>query len=222
MIVHALGAVIVAAGLFLFAWDQIKGSKAASDESGVSAKGLGATEINLSGPPALILVVVGVLVFMFPLTPWGSGSSGHSPSVPPTGTEAPTTPTTQSTGVPPAVTNAPPLTSFEIPPATFPPLSIPDFQFELPAPLLGWFTYTDICGEVVEWDSGNFAETFYVVTITVQTYDGIYVDGWQYESVFNNICVADFWYGPDLVHLIEVIPVNDWGWGEPLVIEWFS
>jgi hypothetical protein len=63
VVVQIVGVVIILVGLGLFSFDQLKGSRAKSDDAGVKA-----WQINVTGPPALILVVVGIALFVFPLT----------------------------------------------------------------------------------------------------------------------------------------------------------
>jgi len=60
---QVFGSLLSLAGLFLFVREQIR--ERAGEHSTMQA-----WKINLSGPPSLILIVIGVIMFVFPFTPW--------------------------------------------------------------------------------------------------------------------------------------------------------
>lgn len=70
IILHFVGGLLVLTGIGLFIFTQIKGAKGEST--------LGAWKINLSGPPSLVLILIGVFVFVFPFT-----SFWNDPTAPP-------------------------------------------------------------------------------------------------------------------------------------------
>jgi hypothetical protein len=71
--VHIVGLVILGVGLGLFAADQLIGR-------GRGEFGGKLFNLQISGPPALGLAVIGVLVFLFPFSPWWpAADSGPAP-----------------------------------------------------------------------------------------------------------------------------------------------
>jgi hypothetical protein len=72
--VQIVGLVIVAVGLGLFVADQLLGR-------GRGTAGGGIWRLQISGPPGLLLAVIGILVFLFPLSPWWpEGPKGPTPT----------------------------------------------------------------------------------------------------------------------------------------------
>jgi hypothetical protein len=74
--VHIVGLAIVGIGLALFAADQLIGR-------GRGQAGATIWHIQISGPPTLVLAVVGLLVFLFPYSPWWPADDA-APTVSPT------------------------------------------------------------------------------------------------------------------------------------------
>ena len=85
--VQIVGGVLLLVGIVLFVASQWSGGRLSTDDAGIKA-----WSINVSGPPGLILIIVGLAVFMYPLSPWWNGSL---PTESPTTTTATTT--TQAT-----------------------------------------------------------------------------------------------------------------------------
>lgn len=65
LLVHAVGLVLLVSGLALFTADQLGGR-------GRGEAGAAVWRFQISGPPALLLIALGVAVFLFPLGPWWS------------------------------------------------------------------------------------------------------------------------------------------------------
>jgi hypothetical protein len=63
LVVHIVGIAILAFGLALFAADQLLGK-------GRGEAGGGIWKLQITGPPGLLLALIGVLVFLFPFSPW--------------------------------------------------------------------------------------------------------------------------------------------------------
>lgn len=91
--VHIVGAVVATIGLILFAADQWTAGQRGKDGSA----GLKAWKVELGGPPALILIVIGLAVFLFPY--W----TGRDQTPATTITTTTTSTTTTTTILPPPV-----------------------------------------------------------------------------------------------------------------------
>lgn len=74
VLAHILGAVLVLVGILVFVFDQITGRE--DRDSRVEA-----WKINLTGPPAIVLIVIGVVVFLYPLSPWWPEPDDPNPPV---------------------------------------------------------------------------------------------------------------------------------------------
>ena len=209
LVIQIFGAILVAAGLGLFAYDQIKGSRAKGDYAGLQA-----FKIQVGGPPALILIVIGVLVFMFPFTPWVPEDDPPPISTTTTGT-LPTTTTV-------AATTTTRFTLETLDPSVFTLLTLDPSVFTLvpavPLAPASWFSYFDSScggdGNVVEWETSAGAD-FYEVDVYVEDYNFNFVSNWSFDWEFTNLCVISFDMGPGLIHTVTVWPVNDAGWGDP-------
>lgn len=214
MVIHVLGAILVAAGLGLFAFDQIKGSKSKGDYAGVEA-----WKIQVGGPPALILIVIGVLVFMFPFTPWSPDDDQPAVVTTTTGTTLPPDTTVVDTTTTTRFTLETLVTLLPFDPPVF--TLVPD----VPLAPASWFSYFDSdCegdGNVVEWEPSAGAE-YYDVDVYVEDYNFNFVSNWSFDWEFTNLCVVSFDLGPGYIHTVTVWPVNDAGWGDPLTLQWFT
>ncbi len=192
VLVHLLGGVLVVVGLFLFTYDQIKGRAITSDLAGAKA-----WSVNLSGPPALILVVFGALLFLFPFSPWWPDRI----ATPPTTTTIPTTTTSSTTTtVPPTTTTVPPTTTTRF---TLDPLDpdddLPIFEFFPPTPYGASIFYDSECDEdVIEWFQDG--STTIGWQLDIEVYDQF--DNYLYEFTldtasdgleFGNRSVVCFW-----------------------------
>lgn len=93
VLLHILGGLVVLVGLALFVIDQIDGKEGGPGSS------IAAWKINLSGPPALVLVLIGILVFVFPFSPFFNNPEDPNPPTPTTTISA-----TPTTGVPASTT----------------------------------------------------------------------------------------------------------------------
>jgi len=187
VLVHLLGGVLVVVGLFLFTYDQIKGRAITSDLAGAKA-----WSVNLSGPPALILVVFGALLFLFPFSPWWPDAV----TVPPTTTTVPTTVTslTTTTTVPPTTTT----TRFTLDPID-PDDDLPIFEPFPPTPHGASIFYDGECDEdVIEWFQDGTTTIGWQLDIVVHDQ----IDNYLYEFVldtatdgleFGNRSVVCFW-----------------------------
>lgn len=154
ILVHTVGIFVLIAGIILFARSQIRGS---ADPSTSQAQ---AWKINISGPPSLILVVIGLGVFLFPFTPWFGPPAESVVEVPVTTpietTTAPSSETTEAAPLPVAPTD------YEV---FFDNSCEGDVihWFTDPTPL-GWYIQVDVFGpddqylSTFEFDS---AETFF-------------------------------------------------------------
>lgn len=103
--VHIVGAIVAAIGLVLFAAEQWTAGERGKDGSA----GLKAWKVELGGPPALILIVIGLMVFLFPF--W-SGRDQPVPTTSTTTTTLSTTTTTPSTTTFPTILVDPTSLSF--------------------------------------------------------------------------------------------------------------
>jgi hypothetical protein len=215
---HVIGVIIIIVGLILFTFDQVKGSRAKSDDAGVSA-----WSVKISGPPALVLVVVGIAVLVLPL--WLSSGNTVTPvtTVPTTASTGTTTTSTTTTTV------APPFTLETVFPNVVidPNIIIGGSEiFRIPGTPLDWFSDWDFqCdGDAIYLiTADNFWDGFLVIT-EVYTFDGQFVDSYSFEVYEPTICVWDFWYDVGLVHTLNVYAFSEGGGdnGVSLFIEWFS
>ncbi|MDX1408447.1 MAG: hypothetical protein R3330_09950 [Saprospiraceae bacterium] len=156
-LIQVLGAVLVVAGLILFVYDQVK------DKEGDST--VSVWKLNVSGPPPLVLVVFGTLVFLFPFTPWWSDIEEPPPPS--------TIPIAASTTEPVAVTTTVPVTmaTFGDTTTTFTTTTLADV---VPLTPSGYDIYFDEdCGaDVVEWYQDDPVNTAGWVAI-VEKYDPV-------------------------------------------------
>ena len=86
--IQIIGGVIIGVGLVLFIISQWSGGRHSTSDAGLKA-----WSINITGPPGLILIVLGVAVMIYPISPWWSVDE---PTVPPV-TTTQTTATTSTT-----------------------------------------------------------------------------------------------------------------------------
>lgn len=75
LVVHIVGLAILTVGLALFAADQLAGR-------GRGEAGGSLWKVQFSGPPALVLALIGVLVFLFPFSPWAPTSATGPAEIP--------------------------------------------------------------------------------------------------------------------------------------------
>ena len=201
---------MAAVGLFLFATEQIKGRQ-------VGTSTASAWKVNLSGPPALLLVVLGAVVFLFPFSPWWTDPE---PAAPPA---ASTTTTELERGTTTTLEDVT-TTTTTIPPLLIPEAAGPDFEVY----------FSDDCGgDVIEWNLSP-TELEEAWLIDVEVYDGIEqmtidsftIDtGTDRELTFGNVaglCYFDFIdeaFGLD--YYLEVWPYNSAGLAlEPTLIHY--
>lgn len=208
-LVQIFGVALVSVGLLLF-FHQQWGGKTTGEESGIKA-----WQLNLSGPPALILVVFGTAVFLFPFSPWWPEPDDPNPPVTTT-VEALTTTTegfkTTSTLF------------------TLDTLDTDDFDefvptFGLPSTPTGpsiW--YDDQCGgESVEWFQDDAVWGWY---ISVETDTQIWEIDTQVDPLlYGNDSILCYWdFGSDPAppyYWMWVYAYNEAGYSEePLFIEY--
>ena len=210
LIVHLLGAALAAGGFALFATEQIRGRQ-------VGTSTASAWKVNLSGPPALLLIVFGSAVFLFPFSPWWTDPS---PAPPP----AASTTTTLERGT---------TTTLEDGVELIPPISVsipdgagPDFEVY----------FSEECdGDVIEWNiSPTGLEEAWLIDVEVfdrieqRTVSAFTIDtGTDLELTFGNVsglCYFDFIdeaFGLD--YFLEVWPYNSTGLAlEPTLIHYID
>jgi hypothetical protein len=113
--VQIVGVVLMVLGIFLLI-------RAVGAESDVTVPG-----VTIKAPSSVLVLIIGVIVFLFPFTPWwpedGLGQTGETTDSPPPVTPPPVTPppVTPPPVTPPPVT-PPPVT---LPPVTPPPVTLP-------------------------------------------------------------------------------------------------
>lgn len=200
---HLLGGLIIAVGVILFAWTLVKG-KSNDDESHVEV-----WKINLSGPPALVLVLIGVLMIVFPYTAW---YTPDDPNPPPE--TVPTTVAANTTLLNPATTLG----------ATLPAL-IPL------APTEAFVEFDDQCAEDaliwvqpdVENVTGWWLSFESYDVNTGEVWSTLEIDTGSDPLVFGNvsaICETDFVEDVALNWSIWIYAYNDAGFSEPLYVEY--
>ena len=215
LVIQIFGAILVAAGLALFAYDQIKGSRAKGDYAGLQA-----FKLQVGGPPALILIVIGVIVFMFPFTPWIPEDDPPQISTTTTGTTLPPTTTTTVLGTTTTTftleTLGPIFTLLTIDPPVFTVVPV------LPLAPDSWDWYFDAnCGDVIFWDASAGADSYYI-EVFVDDYNGNYISDFTYDWFDTEMCTNNFVLGPGYVHALFITPVNNNGMGDSLFLEWFT
>jgi hypothetical protein len=212
-LVQILGATLVVTGLFLFFIQQVRGQS--TDKSEMQA-----WKINLSGPPALVLIAFGSAVFLFPFSPWWPPPDDPNPPATTT-TEALTTTTasigsTSTTGGGFTLDTAfgGNLEEFE---------DIPDFSLPLtPAGPDIW--YDSQCGgESIEWFQNDDVLGWY---ISVETIDNTWEIDTALDPLFYGndsiLCYWDFGSDPSPPYYwIWIYGYNGMGYSEePLFIEY--
>lgn len=231
VLVHLLGGVLVVVGLFLFTYDQIKGRAISSDLAGAKA-----WSVNLSGPPALILVVFGALLFLFPFSPWWPDNLG---SVITTTTTVPTTTTTVSsitTTVPPTTTTQDLFTT-TTDETTSPPFDNIDepsiIEVWPPSPYGASIFYDDDCqGDVIEWIQDGSSTIGWQIDVDVDDQFGSHLYDFTLDTIaddlfFGNRSVICFWDFIDnevgYEYYLEIWAYNDFQYSQaPLVVEYFD
>jgi len=205
ILLHILGALIVLVGLALFVFTQVKGK---SDEESTVA----VWKINLSGPPALVLILVGVLIFVFPFTTFFEDPNDPNPP------EANTT-TTADTSL-----NNPDLTTTTtLVPVVGLPLTPSSFEV----------AFDETCGEdTLFWDQPEIENvagwwiSFEAHTIdTDEVFSTFEFDTAVDTLTFGNssaLCEFDFTNDQALTYWIWIYAYNDAGFSEPLFIEYLD
>ena len=211
LLVHILGAALAGVGLALFATEQIRGRQ-------VGTSTASAWKVNLSGPPALLLVIFGAAVFLYPFSPWWTNPT---PPAPP----AVTTTTTLEAGTT--------TTTIRIVNPTV--LELPDLEPPLPAGPGFEVYFSEECdGDVIEWDLTP-TELEEAWLIDVEVYDGIEqmvidtftIDTAIDELTFGNVAGLCYWDFIDdafgLDYYLTVWPYNAAGFAdEPTLIHYLD
>lgn len=191
LIVHALGAVVVATGLVLFTLDQ-RTTTGTHD-----AAALKAWKIELGGPSSLILILIGSVIFMYPFTPWAPDDR------PPVTTTTSSTTTTML----PSVSLIEPTVIEAIPGAPTDWYWI-DYEPE-------W------CGtEAYAWTPADDYANWWIIPIEAYDHDGNLIASWETESTVPLLCqweietegAAYYWLWP---HGVTASGIHgDWYWFE--------
>lgn len=205
VLIHILGSLLVAVGLVLFVFTQIKGR---ADEDATVA----VWKINMSGPPALVLVLVGTLIFVFPFTTFFENPEDPNPPG-----ATPTTTVTEDTSL-----NNPDLTTTtSLIPVVGLPLT-PD-SFEV--------VFDDACQEdTIFWNQPEIENvagwwlSFESYNVdTGEVFSAFELDTGADPLFFGNssaICETDFSQEFALDYSIWIYSYNDAGFSEPLFIEY--
>lgn len=160
LLLHIVGAFVLISGVVLFARSQIKGS---------ADKNLGQAQVwklNISGPPALILVLLGLLVFMFPFTPWFGPPGTPVEVIPTTVPETPTTfGITTTTQVGASTTET---TEYVLPPAPY------DYEIQDDQEICG--------GNAIEWFTDGQVNGWYIVVEVYNATTDTYLDSFEIDS----------------------------------------
>jgi len=195
--------VIVVVGLALFILNQVRGSKA-QEESHVEV-----WKLNLSGPPALVLVLVGVIIFAFPYTSLFRNPTDPSP---------PSTLPEQATTT----------TALGSPTTIVPEIGLPQ------TPINSTVAFDETCGEdVLSWEQPDI-DSVAGWWISFEAYDletdelfaSFEIDTGFDDLTFGNnsvICELDFASDLALLYWIWIYPYNEVGFAEePLFVEYLD
>lgn len=205
---HVLGGLIVVVGLALFVLNQVKPHQDHEDESTVNV-----WKINLSGPPALVLILVGVLVFVFPFTTFYKSPTDPNPPV--------------ATTVQVNTTLNNPATSFVTTTTLIPEIGLPL------APDSYEIVFDEDCGaDAIVWNQPDIENvrswwlSFESYTAgTDEVFSTFEIDTEVDPLTFGNvsaICSLDFLSDEPLDYYIWVYAYNDAGFSEPLFIEYLG
>lgn len=169
LLIHAVGILVLLVGLILFARSQIKGT---ADKTSSQAS---VWKINISGPPALILVMLGLAVFVFPFTPFFGPPDDPIETIPSTVPEVPT-----------STTEAPIVTSGTAPDETT------TTEYVFPAAPYDYIVEDDqeICGgNSIEWFTDDIVNGWYIVVEVYNATSDTYLDSFELDSN-----ATDRWY----------------------------
>ncbi len=192
--VHIVGAIVAAIGLILFAADQWTAGQKGKE----GTAGLTAWKIELGGPPALILIVIGLAVFLYPY--WAGRDQPAT-----TTTTTTTLSTTTTTASNPTVVVDPTFHTFMFPP---------------PAPTwweIGWDD--SFCGsETIYWE--DTGAEYWIVPVAAIIDGDIRALEFEVESGLPFLCDWEFVQEGYTRYWLWPTPWNEAGPGEFLWIEY--
>lgn len=209
LLIHVVGIVVILVGLGLFVYDQVKARQGQPSQ-------LSAWKINLSGPPALVLIVLGILVFVFPYTSFFGPPSAPVDTLPEIPTETTVTETTLDNGttLPEEST-----TTTEV---VFPD---PPYDFQI------YFDGEECGGDVIEWFQGEAVVGWYIIADVYSAATDDYVDsveidtndGARFYEGRSALCHWEFYYADDVYYYIYIYSYNTEQYSEePLIIEYHA